>query len=127
MNIPMYKKGNRLAWIGFILAIIFTIPEFWLMGQANGVTGLAPSLLLLFAFSSLARVVCVAIIIWGAVLALKAKNRSMWWLLLVAPGLFGGGLIILVAILFMLKDKSTTPAPAPSAPTPVSNTPVSPQ
>ena len=119
-----YKKGNRLAWTGFLLGITFAILEY--LGTSTATEGsviLVPSLEPFVPLFLLARLLCIALIIWGDVLALKSKNRSRWWLLSVVPALGGGG-IIFAAIPFMLKDKS---AATPSVPSTPSSTPAPPQ
>ena len=119
----MYKKGNRLAWTGFILAIVFAVLEY-LGDSSQGNAAFVPSLQPFVGVFALAHLACIALIIWGTVLALRAKNRSLWWLLLVVPALAGGG-IIFVAILFMLKNKPVTVPSNPPASNPANNTPAS--
>jgi hypothetical protein len=109
---PMYKKGNRLAWTGFLLGILFAILEYLGNSTMSGASNplFVPSLEAFVPLFALAHLICIALIVWGAVLALKSKNRSLWWLLLILPAFAGAG-IIFVAIIFMLKDKSVVATP----------------
>jgi hypothetical protein len=87
-----YKKGNILVWIGFIGALVFSILE-WLN---------QPGAMLFI----LMRWVFVGMIIWGCSLALRSKNRSLWWLLLLLPMLAGVVGIVMVVVVFALRDKT---------------------
>ena len=105
---PTYKKGNRLVWTGFLLGIAFGISAY--LGTPSGNNAFfVPSLQSLVPIFIMGRIVCIALIVWGCVLALKAKNRSLWWMLLIVPALGGLGGMIFVVILFALKDKSVIP------------------
>jgi hypothetical protein len=109
---PMYKKGNRLAWIGFVLVIIYAFVAVF--------GSFLPSLHPFVSVSIVFDVVGIALMFWGSILALRSKNRSLWWLLFFLLALSGAG-VIFVAIIFMLKDKSAT---SPSVPTASSSTPL---
>lgn len=125
---PMYKKGNRLAWTGYCLAIASEILQWLGSATYNGASNsiFVPSLAPFIGLFIFINLVGIALLLWGSVLALKAKNRSFWWLLLFLLALVGTG-VIFIAIIFMLKDKSVVAAPTSPAPSPVNDTAASPQ
>lgn len=89
-----FKKGNRLAWTGFFGALLFSF--------LAGLYETPLEVMMLFMFLHW---LFIAIIIWGCVLALQAKNRSLWWLLLLIPMLAGIVGVITVVFVFGLADK----------------------
>lgn len=96
------NKANKFAWIGFLSFVIFQVlvvfgnsPDF-------------PNLQRLTPIFTLLSLVGVALLIYATVLELKAKNRSLVWLLIIL--ILN---IIGVAIIFMLSDESTAPAGVP--------------
>ena len=102
-----YKKGNRLAWTGFLGALTFGILHTFQKTAAYSF-GTTPTEVLAALFVLL-HWLFVAIIIWGCSLALQAKNRSLWWLFLLAPMLAGVAGMIMVVGIFALGDKSSEP------------------
>ena len=117
----MYKKGNHLAWTGFALVVTYAFVSVF-GGLTAGGTPLLPSLQPFVPFAALLDIIGTVLMFWGAILALKSKNRSLWWLLLFLLALSGAG-VVFVAIIFMLKDKSVPVTPAVVVPAPTSNTP----
>jgi len=58
-------------------------------------------------FLEIAQIPGLALLVWGSVLALRSKARSLWWLLLLLPFLVNwiAGLTM-VAVIFALKDRT---------------------
>lgn len=106
---PMYKKGKWLAWTGFVVSIIsFVVTYVFAISYGSRAV---------IVISEVVYYICVAIIVWGIVLMLKAKKRSMWWMLFLLPAVFGEGVIftpILLIIASLLGDKSVAAASAAS-------------
>lgn len=101
MNKPLYKKGNILTWTGFLLSAFFKFLGYF----SSDKIGAMPSIKPLIPLFNILVLVGIVLMIWGAVLALKSKNRTLWWLLLI-PILNIIGLIII----FALRDKSSAEA-----------------
>lgn len=105
MQEQTYKKGHILVWVGFLGAVLFNALKIFAQPD------LAPNLIPLVPLFSLIGLIFVVVLIWGAYLVLKSKNRSWAWLLLIIPLN-----IIGVVVLFSLKDKTLATVQTHSSP-----------
>ena len=108
-----------MVWVGFLAGIVFGVLDMLatpldMVGTSGSISPmhvvgpLVPALQSFGWVFTVAHLVCIAIIAWGCVDVLKAKNRSLWWILLLIPALAGLFGMLFVIIIFMLKDKSSS-------------------
>lgn len=97
------EKDSLLFWIGFLLGITPAVLQLLTPISFSSKTALT--------LLELVNLLSTVLVAWGCILLLKAKHRTLWWLLLVAPALFGW--IIVTLIIFLLKDESGVSAPLP--------------
>jgi hypothetical protein len=100
MQEQTYKKGNTIAWLGFLGEVVFR--GLSTLAQPDYLPSLIPFAVILF----LLQIASLIILIWGAYLVLQSKNRSWGWLLLIAPLSLVG-----LVILYYLKDKTQASIP----------------
>lgn len=90
MNQDLYKKASWLAWGGLLLGFLLRM----------GVIVIDPTKATR-SMSELLSLMVLPFIVWGAILALRSKNRHWAWVFILLPLN-----VIGLAIIFVFKDKS---------------------
>lgn len=100
---PLYKRGNKLVWLGWLSAIAFSI----LVGISSPPLYIIPDSPFMAVLFAVCKLASITILIYGCFLVLKAKRRSQWWLMIPVLCLVSSVGVLAVLLIFSLKDKNT--------------------